>query len=132
MIVLGVKGIKVRFVMEGVGEAEGELDPAKAPLTVDALVKALPVSSAVNVWQGKEVYFTVGIGMGAENAKEDIEVGEIAYWPMGDCLCVFFDYVKPYSEVNPVGMVVRGLEVFQKVKSGTKIRVELVDEKGTK
>lgn len=117
---------KVRFLVEGAGEAVGEIDRSKAPSTVDALFNALPITSEVNVWQNKEVYFSVGINTGEENAKENVEVGEIAYWPMGDSLCVFYGKIKPYSKVNPVGRVIEGLEVFRNAKDGAKIKVELV------
>ncbi|MEM4446887.1 MAG: cyclophilin-like fold protein [Candidatus Jordarchaeales archaeon] len=119
---------KVRFLIEGAGEAVGEIDRSKAPSTVDAFFNALPITSEVNVWQNKEVYFSVGINVGEENAKESVEVGEIAYWPMGDSLCVFYDKIRPYSEVNPVGRVVKGLEVFRSAKQGAKVKVELFKE----
>ncbi|MBS7247652.1 MAG: cyclophilin-like fold protein [Candidatus Jordarchaeales archaeon] len=118
---------RVRFIIEGVGEAEGELNRLKAPITVEALLGALPITSNASVWQGKEVYFPVGIKKGAEKARKEIEVGEIAYWPMGDALCIFYDKIKPYSEVNPVGIIIKGLELFRQVKQGTKIRVELAE-----
>ncbi|MBS7287237.1 MAG: hypothetical protein KIH01_00415 [Candidatus Freyarchaeota archaeon] len=119
---------RIRFLIEGVGEAEGELNRLKAPLTVEALLNALPITSSASVWQGREVYFPVGIKKGAEKAKKKVEVGEIAYWPMGDALCIFYDEIKPYSEVNPVGRVVRGLELFRHVRQGTRIRVERVEK----
>ena len=114
---------KVRFVMEGIGKAEGELNRLKAPLTVEALLSALPISGVASVWQGKEVYFTVGIKKGLENPVKEIEVGDIAYWPLGDALCIFFGKIEPYSEVNPVGKIIKGLELFSQVRQGTKIRV---------
>ncbi len=118
---------RIRFIIEGVGEAEGELNRLKAPMTVEAILRVLPITSNASVWRGKEVYFPIGIKRGAEKAKKEIEVGEIAYWPMGDSLCIFHDKIKPYSEVNLVGRITRGLELFRQVKQGTRIRVELTE-----
>nr|MDO8062797.1 cyclophilin-like fold protein [Candidatus Freyrarchaeum guaymaensis] len=67
--------------------------------------------------------FTVGIKKGLENPVKEIEVGDIAYWPLGDALCIFFGKIEPYSEVNPVGKIIKGLELFSQVRQGTKIRV---------
>ncbi|MGQ9722752.1 MAG: cyclophilin-like fold protein [Candidatus Jordarchaeum sp.] len=117
---------KVKFTVQEVGEAEGELNRIYAPRTVEALRDALPISSRANVWQEKEVYFNVGIKKGLEKATKDIEKATIAYWPIGDALCVFRDKIEPYSEVNIVGKVTKNLEMFSRVKRGYLIRVELV------
>ncbi len=117
---------KVKFIIEGVGEAEGELNRIHAPKTVEALRDALPISGRANVWQEKEVYFNVGIKKGLEKPTKEVETGTLAYWPVGDSLCVFHDKIEPYSEVNIVGRVTRNLEVFSRVRRGDLIRVELI------
>jgi hypothetical protein len=117
---------KVKFIVEGVGEAEGELNRIYASRTVEALRDALPISSIANVWQGKEVYFNVKIGKGLEKATKDVEKGTIAYWPVGDSVCIFRDKIEPYSEVNIVGTITSNLELFEKVKRGSRIKMELV------
>jgi hypothetical protein len=45
---------------------------------------------------------------------------------MGSALCVFYGATQPYSPVNLVGKITSNLELFAKLKSGTKIRVEKV------
>ena len=40
---------------------------------------------------GDEYYGSVGLGLENDaDARDVLEVGEIAYWPPGDALCVFF------------------------------------------
>jgi len=117
--------IRIKFVIEGVGEAEGELIRYLAPRTVDALDKELPIEGRAALWK-EEVYFEIPLKMGEEKAEPTVEKGAIAYWPMGNALCVFYGESQPYSPVNLVGKVTRNLEIFERVKSGTKIRIEKI------
>ena len=120
-----VSCIPIKFVIEAVGEAEGELVRYLAPRTVDALVKKLPIEGRAALWK-EEVYFEIPLKMGEEKAEPTVEKGTIAYWPMGKALCVFYGASQPYSPVNVVGRVTKNLEIFEAVKSGTKIRVEKI------
>ncbi len=58
--------------------------------------------------------------------KDKVEKGAIAFWPMGSAICVFYGESQPYSPVNILGKITKNLELFKQVKSGTKIRVELL------
>jgi len=118
-----VSRIPIKFVIEGLGEAEGELIRHLAPRTVDAIVNKLPFEGRAALWK-EEVYFEIPVKMGEEKAKATVETGAIAYWPMGSALCIFYGSSQPYSPVNIVGRVTKNLEIFRQVKSGTKIKVE--------
>jgi hypothetical protein len=116
---------KIRLVAEGYGEAEGELVRFQSPMTVDNLAKALPFEGRAARWK-EEVYFETPVKMGVEKGKNKVEVGTMAYWPMGSALCIFHGPTQPYSPVNAVGKITSNLEMFRNLKSGTKIRVEKV------
>jgi hypothetical protein len=120
-----VSRIKVRFEVDGVGEAEGELVRFLAPRTVDLIVRKLPIEGRAAVWK-EEVYFETPIKMGEEKAKGTVETGTIAFWPMGSAICIFYGNSQPYSPVSILGKITANLELFKRVKSGTKIRVESV------
>lgn len=120
-----ISRIKIKFLIEGIGEAEGELVRFLAPRTVDMLVRKLPIEGRAALWK-EEVYFETPIKMGEEKAKATVEKGTIAFWPMGSALCIFYGESQPYSPVNVLGKVTKNLELFRQVKSGTKIRVELL------
>jgi hypothetical protein len=113
------------LVAEFYGEAEGELVRFHSPMTVDSLAGALPFEGRAARWK-EEVYFETPVKIGTEKAKSKVEVGTIAYWPMGSALCIFYGPTAPYSPVNVVGKITSNLEMFRSVKSGTKIRVEKV------
>ena len=118
--------ISIRFVLEGLGEAEGEFVRYSAPRTVDALTRKLPIEGRAAIWK-EEVYFQIPVKVGDEKAKPTVKKGTIAYWPMGNALCIFFGESQPYSPVNTVGQVTKNLELFSRVKSGTKITVDKLD-----
>ena len=120
-----VSHIKVKFVIEGLGEAEGELVRFLAPRTIDTIVRKLPVEGRAALWK-EEVYFEIPIKMGEEKAKPTVETGTIAFWPMGSALCIFYGKSQPYSPVSILGKITSNLDFFKQVKSGTTIKVELL------
>ena len=119
----GVSRIKVKFLVEGLGEAEGELVRFLAPRTVDTIVRKLPVEGRAALYK-EEVYFEIPIKMGEEKAKPTVETGTLAFWPMGSAFCVFYGKSQPYSPVSILGKITKNLELFRQVKSGTRIRIE--------
>ncbi|MGD0406805.1 MAG: cyclophilin-like fold protein [Candidatus Bathyarchaeia archaeon] len=120
-----VSRVKVKFLIEGLGEAEGELVRFLAPRTIDAIVRKLPVEGRAALWK-EEVYFEIPIKMGEEKAKPTVETGTIAFWPMGSAICIFYGKSQPYSPVSTLGKITSNLEIFKQVKSGTTIRAELL------
>lgn len=53
------------------------------------IIKGLPIRSMVSTW-GDEIYFDTGIEIPGGNSTLDVSPGDIAYWPAGTSLCVFF------------------------------------------
>ncbi len=117
-----VSRIPIRLIIENMGEAEGELIRHLAPRTVDTILKKLPVEGRAALWK-EEVYFEIPVAAGAEKAKPTVKKGDLAYWPMGKALCIFYGDSQPYSVVNIVGQITKNLELFRKVKSGTVVKV---------
>ena len=120
----------LRILTESGVEVEVELT-GENPLTVEALWKALPLTGKARRW-GKEIYFEVPVEVGEENARREVEVGEVAYWPEGRCLCLFFgptpasrgDRPVAYSPVNVVGRVRGDPSRLEEVRAGERVRVE--------
>lgn len=99
--------------------------------TAQAIYDVLPLSGSVNRW-GDEIYFTVPIHLEQEpDAKQDVEMGDLGFWPAGDAFCIFFgrtpvsknDKPRAYSPVNIFGRVVGDALIFKTIPSGTKIQV---------
>lgn len=120
---MSVSRLPIRFIIEKVGEAEGELVRIQSPRTTDAIIRQLPLEGLAALWQ-QEVYFDIPVKMGNEKSKPTVEKGTLAYWPMGSAFCIFYGETQPYSPVNIIGKVTKNLELFEQVKSGTKVIVE--------
>ena len=65
-------------------------------------------------------------------AKEVVDEGDVAYWPEGNCFCVFFgktpaskgDEVRAASKVNVFGKIVGDAKVFKKVRNSDLVVLE--------
>jgi len=122
---------KIKIISEKIGEVEAELLEAQSPETVEAIWQALPFETRANTW-GDEIYFSIPVSLGEENAQETVELGDLGYWPPGRGFCIFFgptpisrgDEIRPADPVNVFGKVKGNPKVFKKVKSGDKIRIE--------
>jgi len=113
----------IRIVAEGLGEAEGELIRYMAPRTVEAILRSLPLEGRAALWK-EEVYFEIPVKMGGEKPAKTVKKGTLAYWPMGNAVCIFYGETQPYSPVNVIGLLTKNLDLFRKVKSGMRIKIE--------
>ena len=93
--------------------------------TAAKLAGILPVKSSAQIW-GREVYFKIPMHHEPENAQAKVPAGTVAFWPDGDCLCIFFGQT-PYSPVNVVGKLIGDPNAFEKVRDGDPIRIEKVE-----
>lgn len=59
------------------------------PETRAAIADALSLSGDATRW-GDELYLSIPVDVGPENAREAVPVGAVAYWPGGDALCLFW------------------------------------------
>jgi hypothetical protein len=122
--------MKIKIVT-GSTEAFVELNNAK---TASAVAGALPFESIAHRW-GEEIYFNIPLELELENGKEVLELGDIAYWPPGKSMCIFFgptpsskgSEVRAYSAVSVFGRVIGEAKIFRNVKEGERIRVEILD-----
>jgi len=90
--------------------------------TAQRIKAALPFESKAQRW-GDEVYFSVPVEAGKENAQEDVPSGTVAYWLAGKALCLFFGQ-KPYGAVNVVGVLEGDPTVLAATVEGQFVRVE--------
>jgi hypothetical protein len=99
--------------------------------TARALVEILPVKAKVNTW-GDEIYFDVPLNMEIEDGKEVVDMGDVAYWPDGPSLCLFFgrtpasrgNEIRAASPVTVMGRIVGDPKILKSVKPGAAITVE--------
>lgn len=118
--------MRVKFSADGV-EFEGELNSSR---TAKAIYDKLPLEAVVDTW-GDEIYFDIGLKLLKERPTVKVKVGDIAYWPQGSSMCIFFgptpisktDRPRPASEVNLIGTANCPKEILKGIKSGSNITI---------
>lgn len=110
-----------------------ELDDSRSPKTFQGIVKNLPIETNITKW-GDELYTEkTDIKVNEENAKREVDYLDVAYWPEGNALCLFFGptpvskdgQILAYSPVNIVGRIIphgnEKDELLQKIKDNTQV-----------
>jgi hypothetical protein len=97
--------------------------------TARQIWEALPIEGHANLW-GDEIYFSIPVDADQEaDARTDVDVGELGYWPVGSAFCIFFgptpassgNRPRAASPVNILGNVVGDATQFRRVKNGEKV-----------
>jgi uncharacterized protein len=90
----------------------------------------LPIEGAVSRW-GDEIYFETNIAAPVDGQTLDVQVGDVAYWPQGKCICVFFgrteasktDKPVPASPVVVIGHTLAAPGELREINAGEIVRV---------
>ena len=116
-----------RIVVEaGRRKLPAELSDSAAARIVAA---ALPLTARMSRW-GDEYYGSVGLEIAEDGTgRELMEVGEIAFWPPGKALCLFFgrtpastdERPRAASAVLPVGRVTADVDSLKGMGSSLKV-----------
>lgn len=100
--------------------------------TAKKVADVLPIRSSFNTW-GEEFYFSIPVEAELdESAREEVEEGDLGYWPPGRAFCIFFgqtpmskaDKIIPASAVNIIGKVKGDARKFKDVMGEREILVE--------
>jgi len=100
-------------------------------LTAQKIWDALPIEGRANTW-GDEIYFEIPVVLEQEpDARADVEVGELGYWPVGQAFCIFFgptpvssgNQPRAASPVNVFGRIVGDATVLRSVQDGARVRI---------
>ncbi len=99
---------------------EGELNDSA---TAKKVAEALPIAASFNTW-GDEIYFTIPVDAELdETAREEVETGDLGFWPTGNAFCIFFGQtpmsepgrIVPASAVNIIGRIIGDATRFKEV-----------------
>ncbi|HID90711.1 TPA: DUF3830 family protein [Candidatus Bathyarchaeota archaeon] len=120
------------MIIESVGETTAEITKERNPRTAEAVINALPIEGRANRW-GDEIYFSIPVRADEENSQVVTDLGDIAYWPPGNALCIFFgptpvsrgDEPRAYSPVNVIGKVKGDLSLLRRVRGGERVKITM-------
>ncbi len=99
--------------------------------TANAIWEQLPIEGQVTTW-GEEIYFEIPVEMPQENdARAEVEVGELGYWPMGRAFCIFFGPTpvstdhrpRAFSPVNILGEILGDSQGLRAIKDQDKVKL---------
>jgi uncharacterized protein len=109
------------------------LDDYQSPKTVKAILDNLPLEVKINRW-GDELYTDkTPIVAEEENAQSVVNELDVAYWPEGNALCLFYgptpisksnDEILPYSPVNIVGKIVSKEDILDEINDSSTIVIK--------
>jgi len=110
-----------------------ELDDSHSPRTFQAILENLPFEISITKW-GDELYTErTPVIAKEENARREVDYLDVAYWPEGSALCLFYGptpisrdgQILAYSPVNLVGRIISHdnvkEELLQKIKDNTRV-----------
>lgn len=119
--------IPIKITIIDKGEAKGYLNRLTAPLTVETIQQLLPINSRTSPAMG-HISVLLGMKRGTEKPVTQVKAGTIAYWPRSDALTIYPKDTKPYSPVNKIGEIEENLELFNRLRSGSRIIIERITE----
>ncbi len=100
--------------------------------TAKRVGEVLPLNIPFNTW-GDEIYFEIPVKAELdESAREEVEMGDLGYWPTGRAFCIFFGptpmstpgKIIPASAVNIIGKVKGDVSKLKEVMDESKVAVE--------
>jgi uncharacterized protein len=109
-----------------------ELDDSQSPKTVKAILENLPIDVNINKW-GQELYTDrTPIAAQKEHAKLKVSLLDVAFWPAGNALCLFYGStpiskagkIVPASPVNIIGRIISQDNIVDKVKDTTRVIIK--------
>ena len=124
----GGDGIDI-IIRSGSLRLTGRLDDS---VCASAVAAALPVDSEAGIF-GAELFFEIPVKTPlAADARQTVQAGEIAYWPPGRALCIFWGptpvsrdgEIRAASPVNVIGLVTGDPAILAAIGEGDIVRVE--------
>jgi hypothetical protein len=103
--------------------------------TARRIWEALPIEGRAHTW-GDEIYFEIPVVVGQEpDARAEVDVGELGYWPVGHAFCIFFgptpvsidERPRAYSPVNILGQVLGDATLFRAVREGAAVHIARIE-----
>jgi hypothetical protein len=101
--------------------------------TSQVILRNLPLHGTATQW-GKEIYFHTLLDIAQEeDARESVNIGELAFWPQGGAFCIFYGATpastdrtpRAISPVNVFGKIVDNIEKLDEIRQGTEITITL-------
>lgn len=101
--------------------------------TAQQVIAQLPMEALANRW-GDEFYFAIPVDHALEaDARDEMAIGELAYWPPGNAFCIFFGPTpvsigsepRAANPCNPLGHILDDIDPLLEVRDGVRVQINL-------
>jgi len=118
--------IEIEFDDETV--LKGVLDRVLGPLIIADIKAAAPIEGRAALMKG-EMQVTIGIKRGNRTPTNGVKKGDIAYMPLGDCLCIYLKDMRTYGPVNILGKVTSDdvLQKLDRIRRGSRATFRVLE-----
>ena len=110
--------------VRGKGEAKVALFRHLAPMTVNAIMRVLPIDSRVNLQPEMACLFT-DLRVGVEKPRAQFARGEVAFLASGGLICFFLRDARSDRPLNPLGKVEERLQLFEGMRAGDVVHLDV-------
>ncbi len=124
---MSVSKINCRAELKGKGSFDLALYRHLAPMTVNAVIRVLPLVSRVTIFP-RTVCILTTIRTGVEKRRFEFTKGDVAFLAANGLLCFMLGNTKSDRPLNPVGKVERGIELLEKAGPGDVVEIRLIQE----
>jgi hypothetical protein len=121
---------KVECLISVAARGEGKLSLYRhmAPLTVNSILRSLPLASRVTLQPAMVCLFTQ-LKVGVEKPRTRFSRGDVAFLASAGLICIFLGDASSDRPLNPIGRVDTGLEPFDGIRPGDVVGISLAGSK---
>lgn len=112
-----VSRLTVMLEIQGQGTIEYELVRHLAPITINRVFNALPITDTVHFYDNKFAYMHTQLQVGSEKPRTTFKSGDIAFLTISSSVCFFLQECK-VSPMNLMGMAQSSIDKLSRCKVG--------------
>ena len=116
-----VSNVSLVLEIKGKFRVNCELKRHLSPKTVGIISRSIPIKGNVHKFSSGGIYFEAQITSGVERAKKEFKRGDIAFFPVGNCICFFYQDTIHGKSMTPIGKIKTGVDELIQASVGDEI-----------
>ncbi|MCG3215298.1 MAG: hypothetical protein KAS63_01140 [Candidatus Heimdallarchaeota archaeon] len=118
---------KIRFILPNIGESEGELIRIRGPHLTELINRNLPINS--RGLKREDLFFIpIDVLYAVEKPTNAGKRGDLIFEPKAKALIILLAEKKFDTKVANIGSMTNNLEIYDKLKMSSGVRIEKVIE----
>jgi hypothetical protein len=105
------------------GQVNGDIFRHLSPITINSLMRKMPLQGRVIRFRDHFVYFLSGVIAGVEKAKKQFKEGDISFYASNGAMCFFMKDCDLSTPMNYLGRISSNLDLLKKATPGDVISV---------